>query len=76
MSPLVFFPFAIIIIIIVVVIIISFILIRKSFFLSHIYRNRLFRPLTYKFYKTFIKTVFFTIKNGIYITLTNPRLFI
>ena len=32
--------------------IISFILIRKRFFLSHIYRNRLFRPLTYKFYKT------------------------
>ena len=30
----------------------SFILIRKRFFLSHIYRNRLFRPLTYKFYKT------------------------
>ena len=32
--------------------IISFILIRKSFFLSHVYRNRLFRSLTYKFYKT------------------------
>ena len=24
----------------------------KGFFPSHIYRNRLFRPLTYKFYKT------------------------
>ena len=32
--------------------IISFILIRKRFFLSHISRNKLFRPLTYKFYKT------------------------
>ena len=41
-----------IIIIIIIIINISLVLIRKRFFLSHIYRNRLFRPLTYKFYKT------------------------
>ena len=32
-------------IIIIIIIIISFILIRKRFYLSHIYKNRLFRPL-------------------------------
>ena len=42
----------VIIIIIIIIVVVSFILIRKRFFLSHIYRNRLFRPLTYKFYKT------------------------
>ena len=41
----------IIIIVFIIITIISFILIRKRFFLSHIYRNRLFRSLTYKFYK-------------------------
>ena len=37
---------------IIIIIIISFILIRNISFLSHIYRNRLYRPLTYKFNKT------------------------
>ena len=31
--------------------IISFILIRKRIFLSHIYRNRLFRPIDYRLFK-------------------------
>ena len=35
----------------IIIIIVSFILIRKRFFLSHIYKNRLLRPLTYMFYK-------------------------
>ena len=38
-------------IIIFIIIIISFILIRKRLFLSHIYKNRLFRRLTHMFYK-------------------------
>ena len=65
--------------------IISFIFIRKRFFLSHIYRNRLFRPLNIKHIKILTpnilinnidiyKKTFFTIKNGIYITLTNSKL--
>ena len=35
--------------IIIIIIIISFINIRKRFFLDHIYRNRLSRPLTHIF---------------------------
>ena len=53
---------------------------KKKVFLRHIYINRLFRPLIYKFHKTLIKlilwinrNIFFKFKPCIYIKLTNPR---
>ena len=55
---------------------------KKKVFLRHIYINRLFRPLIYKFHKTLIKlilwinrNIFFKFKPCIYIKLTNPRWF-